>query len=105
MLQYLGSNQVQLNTIDAEEPEVPDYHYIPKTATLASELRVCLQEGGDDVPRDFTKLFDQKLFRLDLSAVPSAVRAYKALRVEHEPLHLIPPNFESPLPPLNPAVG
>jgi hypothetical protein len=36
--------------------------------------------------------------------IPAAVALYGALGVKHEPLSLIPPQFEAPLPPLNPAV-
>ena len=32
-------------------------------------------------------------------------RAYEDLRVKHEPLQLITPQFETPLPPLQPAVS
>lgn len=32
-------------------------------------------------------------------------RAYEDLRVKHEPLLLITPQFETPLPPLQPAVN
>jgi len=31
-------------------------------------------------------------------------RAYDQLDIKHEPLTLIPPNFDTPLPPLQPAV-
>ena len=35
----------------------------------------------------------------------SVCRAYEQMKVKHEPLTLIPPNFETPLPPLQPAVS
>jgi intraflagellar transport protein 52 len=87
----------------AQMYQVADYHNLPNTAVLAEELRVCLQEG-DEAPRDFTTLFDQDLFRLDFGAVTDAVRAFKTLHIEHDPLRIIPPTFETPLPPLTPAV-
>ena len=36
--------------------------------------------------------------------VPEARRLYEELGVKHEPLTLIPPQFETPLPALRPAV-
>eukprot|EP01147_Barroeca_monosierra_P000715 gene715-4008_t len=65
--------------------------------------RVCLQEG-DPVPRDFTKLFTGSLFSINTKHVPAAVMAYDDLEVQHEQLQLIKPQFEAPLPPLQPAV-
>lgn len=35
----------QLNTIDAENPDIADNSLLPDTAKLAEQLRVCLQEG------------------------------------------------------------
>ena len=70
---------------------------------MAELPRVCLQDG-DDVPRDFTTLFDHSLYSIETSAVADAVQAYDALRVKHEPLTVIQPQFECPLPPLEPAV-
>jgi intraflagellar transport protein 52 len=67
-------------------------------------VREKVHEEGDEVPRDFTPLFDQTLHGLDSRALPDAVRAFKHLRIEHGPLRVIPPAFETPLPPLTPAV-
>ena len=66
-------------------------------------MRCCLQES-DDVTKDFTSLFDDNLFKFDTSLIPEAVGLYAQLDVKHEPLSLIPPQFEHPLPPLLPAV-
>ena len=56
------------------------------------------------MPRDFTKLFTQDLFQVGSSLVPHVIHAYKELEVKHEQLKLIEPNFETPLPPLRPAI-
>ncbi|CAH3162276.1 unnamed protein product [Porites evermanni] len=104
VFQWLTTNDIQLNNIDAEDPEVSDYHYIPDTPKMSDRLRVCLQENDESVGRDITKMFDEDLFKLDTSVVPAAIRAYEDLRVKHEPLQLITPQFETPLPPLQPAV-
>lgn len=40
-----------------------------------------------------------------MQLVPAAIEAYSKLNVKHEPLRLITPQFETPLPPLQPAVS
>merc|ERR1719352_1905769 len=84
-------------------PELEEYHYIPDTRTLAEELKSCLQES-EPLPRDFTQLFDSTLFGFDTSSIPEAVKLYSDLHVKHEPLTLVPPQFETPMPKLQPAV-
>jgi intraflagellar transport protein 52 len=44
------------------------------------------------------------LFSISTQLVPSAIKAYDLLGVKHEPLRLITPQFETPLPPFQPAV-
>jgi|Transcript_395 intraflagellar transport protein 52 len=87
----------------SEEPELSDYHHIPHTQGLAMNLRSCLQEN-EALPRDFTQLFDDSLFKFDTDLIPEAVKLYQQLGVKHEPLTLIPPQFETPMPALQPAV-
>ncbi|MED6284018.1 Intraflagellar transport protein 52 [Characodon lateralis] len=103
VLQWLMSENIQLNQIDAEDPEIADYTMLPDTGRLSEQLRVCLQEG-DENPRDFTSLFDMSLFNLSTDSLPEVQSAFKQLNVKHEPLQLITPQFETPLPQLQPAV-
>ncbi|XP_013404647.1 intraflagellar transport protein 52 homolog [Lingula anatina] len=103
VLQFLTTADIKLNTIDAEDPEISDYHTLPDIAKLSDKVKTCLQES-EDIPRDFTALFDQSLFKLDTSIVPKAIGAFEQLGVKHETLSLITPSFETPLPPLQPAV-
>ncbi|CAB1448476.1 unnamed protein product [Pleuronectes platessa] len=103
MLQWLMTDNIQLNQIDAEDPEITDYTMLPDTGCLSEQLRVCLQEG-DENPRDFTSLFDMSLFNLSTDTLPQVIGAYKQLNVKDEPLQLITPQFETPLPQLQPAV-
>jgi intraflagellar transport protein 52 len=56
------------------------------------------------VPRDWTSLFDDTLFKFDMSLIPEAISLYEKLGVKKSALNLIPPSFETPLPPLQPAV-
>lgn len=37
--------------------------------------------------------------------IPACIKAYEALGVKHEPLTLIPPHFEAPLPPTQASVS
>jgi len=62
-----------------------------------------LQES-EELPVDFTTLFDNSLFKFDTHLIPEVVALYKTMGVKHESLSLIPPQFEVPLPPLQPAV-
>ncbi|KAI9138292.1 hypothetical protein BKA69DRAFT_788310 [Paraphysoderma sedebokerense] len=103
LVQWLTSDTIQLNAIDGNEPDIADYHYIPDTPKLSEELRACLQET-EELPKDFTKMFDHKLFKFDLGLIPQAIRLYDEFKLKHEPLTLIQPQFETPLPPLQPAV-
>ncbi|XP_063311763.1 intraflagellar transport protein 52 homolog isoform X2 [Pelobates fuscus] len=103
LMQWLTTNDIRLNQIDAEDPEISDYTMLPDTNKLSQRLRVCLQEG-DENPRDFTTLFDMSIYQLDTTSLPKVIKSYEQLNVKHESLQLIQPQFESPLPALQPAV-
>ncbi|XP_044026329.1 intraflagellar transport protein 52 homolog isoform X3 [Siniperca chuatsi] len=103
VLQWLMTDNIQLNQIDAEDPEITDYTMLPDAGCLSEQLRVCLQEG-DENPKDFTSLFDVSLFNLSTDTLPQVISAYEQLNVKDEPLQLITPQFETPLPKLQPAV-
>ncbi|KAK9528539.1 hypothetical protein VZT92_012692 [Zoarces viviparus] len=103
VLQWLMTDNIQLNQIDAEDPEITDYTMLPDIGSLSEQLRVCLQEG-DEIPRDFTSLFDMSLFNLSADTLLQVISAYEQLNVKVEPLQLIMPQFETPLPQLQPAV-
>jgi len=53
--------------------QVSDYHYLPDTGKRAERVKLCLQEG-DELPRDFTALFDSSLYNLDTSVLPDAIK-------------------------------
>eukprot|EP00758_Cryptobia_borreli_P014173 Tbor_TRINITY_DN5899_c3_g1::TRINITY_DN5899_c3_g1_i1::g.6562::m.6562/K19681/IFT52; intraflagellar transport protein 52 len=95
-------HKVKMNQIDADEPDVTDYHHLPDTGALSQKLRVAVEES-EDLPRDFTKLFDFSTFKLDTSKIPEVSATYQKLQVKQEPLTLIPPEFQTPLPPCLPA--
>ena len=72
---------LQLNAIDADDPEVSDYVSLPQTESLAEQLRTCLQEG-EEIPRDFTSLFtlDDGLFNIDTDIIPEAIKVRRCGR-------------------------
>mmetsp|Transcript_29641 Transcript_29641/g.74577 ORF Transcript_29641/g.74577 Transcript_29641/m.74577 type:complete len:447 (+) Transcript_29641:149-1489(+) len=94
---------VEMEVADADEIEISEYIHVPDTESLAQRVRCCLEES-EEVTKDFTVLFDHSLFKFDTSLIPEAVQLYEQFEVKHEPLSLIPPEFETPLPPLQPAV-
>ncbi|KAM3622306.1 uncharacterized protein V6R79_022985 [Siganus canaliculatus] len=102
VLQWLMTDNIQLNQIDAEDPEITDYTMLPDTGCLSDQLRVCLQEG-DENPKDFTSLFDMSLFSFSTDTLAQVISAYKQLNVKVEPLKLITPQFVTPLPQLQPS--
>lgn len=89
-------------------PLLQEQHRCPDTESLAERVRPCMQEIEDgsisSAPGDFLKLFDDELFRFGTKQVPETIKLYATLGMKHEPLGLIPPQFESPLPPFSPAV-
>jgi len=98
------TTEVVLEPPDEDCPEVSGTKIeIPDSEKLAERLRSCLQEP-EELPTDFTALFDHSLFKYDTSAIPEVIKLYETLHVKHEPISLIPPSFEVPLPPLQPAV-
>ncbi|XP_056130443.1 intraflagellar transport protein 52 homolog isoform X2 [Lampris incognitus] len=103
VFQWLMTDNIHLNQIDAEDPEITDYTMLPDTGCLSERPRVCLQEG-DENPRDFTSLFDISAFKLSNDTLPQVISSYKQLHIKHEPLQLITPQFETPLPQLQPSV-
>lgn len=50
------------------------------------------------MPKDFTTLFVNKLYTFDTDLVPESIDLYGTLGIKHEPLTLIPPQFETPMP-------
>jgi len=90
-------------TSDRQDGSLADYSPVPHVDALSQNVKPCLQ-GLDELPKDFTKLFDTGLFRFDTALIPEVVKLYETLGVNHDPLTLIPPQFECPLPKLAPAV-
>lgn len=92
-------NDAEFEAHIKEEPEISENQHVPDITALADRLRSCLQES-DDLPKDFTTLFNQNLYKFDTDLVPESIDLYKTLGIKHEPLTLIPPQFETPMPQL-----
>eukprot|EP01002_Notosolenus_urceolatus_P001104 NODE_1281_length_1492_cov_101.135828_g1065_i0.p1 GENE.NODE_1281_length_1492_cov_101.135828_g1065_i0~~NODE_1281_length_1492_cov_101.135828_g1065_i0.p1 ORF type:complete len:443 (+),score=141.14 NODE_1281_length_1492_cov_101.135828_g1065_i0:52-1380(+) len=99
----LHSPKVELDAIESEHHDTAAHQHIPDVSALAERLRVCIEEK-DRLPQDFTQMYADDMFRFDTSVIPEAVQLYDQLSVKHEPLTLIHPEFEVPLPALQPAV-
>jgi intraflagellar transport protein 52 len=96
-------SSLALYQLDAEEPDVSEYARAPDTEALAERPRACLRET-EDLPKDFSALFDDAMYAMDTDLVPEAVELYEKLGVKKQPLALIAPSFEAPLPRPKPAV-
>lgn len=67
---------------------------------------MCLLESIDcDIPADFKKMFNMRLHSINNDLLPNVIELYKQLGVQYEPLKIIKPQFEIPLPPLQLAVS
>ena len=99
----LRKDPINLLAKQADEQTPTEYHYLPDTESLSERLKPCLEES-DPLPKDFSQLFDDSLFSLNTDMIPEAIELYKQLDLKHAPLSLIAPEFETPLPPLEPAV-
>jgi intraflagellar transport protein 52 len=103
LVKYLTDEACSLNQIDSEDPDINELNYIQNLNKVSDRVKTCLQDS-EDIPRDVSKLFDSELFSLDMQHLPKVIRAFDELKIKHEPLPLISPQFETPLPPLKPAI-
>lgn len=89
-----------LNDVD-----IYDIQIAPDTVYLAEQPKICLVEAIDcEPPADFKKIFDLNLNALNNNHLSHVMRAYEKLNVQYEPLKIIKPQFEIPLPSLALAV-
>lgn len=97
-------NDIELDmTSDRQDSDISENVPVPNIEALSQVIKPCLQ-GVDELPKDFTNLYDFKMFKFDFDMVPQVKNMYGILNVPHETLTLIPPQFECPLPKLSPAV-
>jgi intraflagellar transport protein 52 len=69
IFKFLTDDTFVLNSIDAEDPEISEYNFIPNINTISDRVKTCLQDS-EEIPRDIAKLFDTEVFSLDLSQLP-----------------------------------
>ncbi len=97
----LDEAEVDMMT-DRNDDSLIEFTPLPNIESLSQTIKPCLQ-GLDDLPSDFTKLFDLRLQNFDTIQIPTAIQLYKTLNLVHQPLTLIHPQFEAPLPKMMPA--
>ena len=73
MFRWLTTDEITLNAIYADDPEITDHHFMPDVGNLSERVRVCLQKS-EEVPRDFTSLFDLSMYKMDTSVLPDMIK-------------------------------
>jgi len=76
---------------------------VPDTARMAENLKVSLN-APQDIPASYMDLFDFNLTSINTTHFLHAKISYELLGVKYEPLKLIMPEFETPLPALQASV-
>ncbi|XP_077283625.1 intraflagellar transport 52 [Arctopsyche grandis] len=109
-----STSEIQLHPVDADDPDINVYRTLPDTVFMSEILRPCLtagdegdgwgESGQNSKQLDFTAMFDMHLFSFNYNNVPDAIELYSLLGLKHEPLKLIKPQLETPLPVLQVAV-
>lgn len=103
MFRWLLTYDVDLDLGLEEDNDLQEYTVIPDIGSMSEQLKSCLQTS-EDMASNFRSLFDTDMFKFDTGLVPEAVKLYSQMGVKQEALTLIPPQFETPLPSLMPAV-
>jgi intraflagellar transport protein 52 len=98
----LGINKLSLER-PSKEVNISEYVYVPNIISLSDKIKGCLEDVKEPA-KNFNELFDYGLYKIDNEIVGEAFDLYDQLNVKHELLTIIPPQFETPLPPLQLAV-
>ncbi|CAG9817227.1 unnamed protein product [Phaedon cochleariae] len=106
LMEFLtGNESLHFAPMDHDDMDFTDHHIIPETAELAEKPKLCLTDAvSHNGLIDYTKIFDHKMYSMNTNFVPEALKLYDKLGVVHESLKIITPKFETPYPPLQPAV-
>ena len=86
-----------------KDNRVDESRTVPDIEALSERLRSCLEQN-EPLPQDLPSLLCKDMLSYDTNLIPDVIELYKALDVKKEPLTLIPPEFERPIPPLTAAV-
>ncbi|KAL7292974.1 hypothetical protein TKK_0013424 [Trichogramma kaykai] len=102
---FFEAEPIETSEMHGDDADYWEYNFVPDVTQQAERPRVCTQDlESVDMPREYTKLFKHDLYSINLDMVPASLKAYDDLDVKHEPLSLIAPNFETPLPATQPSV-
>ena len=63
---------------DRQDSELSDYHPVPHIESISTSIKPCLQDL-DELPRDFTRLFDMTMMKFDTNLIPETLKTYDAL--------------------------
>lgn len=73
-LKFLLTSEVELEKTNNDHG-IQDYTYVPEISELAENLKSCLEQP-QELPKDFTKLFEESLFKFTTDLIPEAVQLY-----------------------------
>lgn len=106
LIQLLVDPNHKFTSYDFADIDLNDNSLIPDTVFMAEQPKVCLPESMEcDIPVDFKDMFDTRLHSINNDLLPEVISCYEQVNVKYEPLKLIKPQFEIPLPTLQLAVG
>lgn len=104
-IKLLIENDQKFTNYDFANIDLNDNTLIPDTVFMAEQPKICLPESMDfDIPVDFKDMFDMRLHSINNDLLPEVIKCYEQVNVKYEPLRLIKPQFEIPLPQLQLAV-
>ncbi|XP_048506010.1 intraflagellar transport protein 52 homolog isoform X2 [Athalia rosae] len=100
LFEFFESESAATKDIQPDDIDYWEYNFVPDTTQQADNPKVCTQELDNiEIPREYTKLFKQHFYSINLNMIPECIKAYEVLGVKKQPLTLITPQFETPLPP------
>ena len=103
MVKWLLSLSICQLDKPSKEVEIQEFNYTPSIVSISDNVKSCLEDVKDP-PKNLNDLFDTNIYSIDNNLVPEALKLYDELNVKHDTLGIIPPQFETPLPPLQLAV-
>lgn len=72
----LLARERQVLTVERDRPEYSEPSESPDIEALSERLRSCLQDS-EEIPVDFTQLFDLSLSQFNLRLVPEVIKLYE----------------------------
>lgn len=100
---FFSDSTFTLNSVDSLNPDINDYHMVPDLDVLCNNPMLFLEES-EEIPSDYTNLFSKEIKKISNKTLTQISKTYDEFQLEKRPLKVIKPNFETPLPSLQPAV-